>query len=84
MSKHIKTRLIQKHDIETNWYTAGTAVNPFIPKQGEIIVYDDKDENGNEVASSVRFKIGDGVTPVHELAFVSEAISEDFILRLFT
>ena len=35
----IKTRIINKHDIPSNWIKA---VN-FIPKQGEIIIYDKED-----------------------------------------
>ena len=34
--KNIKTRIIHKHDTEENWNKATN----FIPKQGEIIVYD--------------------------------------------
>ena len=34
--KIIQSRAIQKHDTETNWLKATN----FIPKQGEIIVYD--------------------------------------------
>lgn len=30
------TRIQQKHDIEANWLNA----NNFIPKQGELIIYD--------------------------------------------
>ena len=59
--KIINGRLQQKHDIEANWLKA---IN-FIPKAGEIIVYD-KDENNNRI----RLKVGDGVTKVHELDFV--------------
>lgn len=60
--KILNTRLLQKHDIETNWLKA---VN-FIPKPGEIIVYDPDDNN-----SSSRVKIGDGVTNVNDLPFVT-------------
>ena len=34
--KEIPGRLVLKHDIESNWNRAET----FIPKQGEIIIYD--------------------------------------------
>jgi hypothetical protein len=50
-----------KHDTEANWLAAGTATNPFIPKEGEIIIYD-YDDGG-------RIKIGDGKTAVHLLPF---------------
>ena len=58
--KNINSRIIHKHDIEANWQLA---VN-FIPKQGEIIVYD-VDEN----YSYSRFKIGDGILNVNDLPF---------------
>lgn len=61
--KEIPGRLILKHDIESNWKRAET----FVPKQGEIIIYD-IDENNN----CERFKIGDGVTVVGDLSFYLE------------
>ena len=68
-SKTLNTRIVHKHDIEFNW---NKAVN-FIPKQGELIIYDDRytDDSGNEiiVANSVRFKIGDGATNINDLPF---------------
>jgi hypothetical protein len=71
--KKVKTRIVHKHDIAANWRQA---VN-FVPKQGELIIYDDRytDRDGNEriVAEAVRYKIGDGVTKVNDLPFVSEA-----------
>lgn len=67
--KQIKARFQQKHDIEANW---NLAVN-FIPKAGEIIVYD-PDANYNYS----RLKIGDGVTSVNQLNFViDEKLSEN-------
>ena len=60
MAKEIKSRIQQKHDIEANWKLA---VN-FIPKQGEIIIYDIDDNYDYE-----RFKIGDGVTKINDLPF---------------
>lgn len=62
--KMLNTRIQQKHDIEVNW---SKAVN-FIPKIGEIIVYD-PDENH----AAARVKIGDGVKTVVELAFIDDA-----------
>ena len=59
--KVLNSRIIHKHDTEANW---AQAIN-FIPKQGEIIVYD-IDEN----YTYERFKIGDGVTLVNNLPFV--------------
>lgn len=61
IKKYIDSRIINKHDTESNWND-----NPnFIPSQGEIILYD-IDENYN----FERFKIGDGITTVVNLPFV--------------
>lgn len=61
--KNINTRIIHKHDTEANWNLATN----FIPKQGELIVYD-KDSAYNYE----RFKIGDGVTNVNSLPFATD------------
>ena len=53
-------RIINKHDTEENWLKA----TGFIPKQGELIVYDKDSTHGYE-----RFKIGDGSTVVSSLPF---------------
>ena len=63
--KTINSRIIHKHDIETNWLKA---IN-FIPQQGEIIVYD-IDENYDYE----RIKIGDGITNINQLPFSDEEI----------
>lgn len=64
--KEFASRIIHKHDIETNWNKATT----FIPKQGEMIVYDIDDLHDYE-----RIKIGDGVTVVTELPFYQENVA---------
>lgn len=61
IEKNTNVRIQQKHDIEANWKKA---VN-FIPKAGELIVYD-VDEN----CDYSRVKVGDGVTKVGDLEFV--------------
>ena len=61
--KNLNSRIINKHDIEANWVKATN----FIPKQGEIIVYD-KDDNYNYP----RVKIGDGVTTIVALPFIDD------------
>ena len=61
IEKELRTRMIQKHDIEVNWEKA---IN-FIPKKGELIVYD-PDENYNYS----RVKIGDGISTASELHFI--------------
>lgn len=51
-------RVINKHDISKNWEKA---IN-FIPKAGEIIIYDDLGD----------IKIGDGKTRINDLKFYSQ------------
>lgn len=63
--KNINTRIIHKHDTEINWSKATN----FIPKKGEIIIYD-KDNNYNYE----RIKVGDGATLVNNLPFYGSSI----------
>ena len=58
----INTRLRQKIDVETNWNKATN----FIPLDGEIIIYKADENHPYE-----RIKIGDGETPVIDLAFIN-------------
>ena len=58
--KNINTRIVHKHDTEENWNKATN----FIPKMGEIIVYD-----VDSTYSYERFKIGDGKTVISLLPF---------------
>ncbi len=60
---NLKARVINKHDIESNWSLATN----FIPKQGEIIVYDKDGEH-----DYVRIKVGDGTTLVNDLDFIDK------------
>ena len=62
VEKNINSRIINKHDAEANWNKATN----FIPKQGELIIYDIDDNYNYE-----RFKIGDGKTIVSSLPFVT-------------
>lgn len=62
--KILNTRIINKHETEENWLKSS-----FIPKQGEIIVYD-----VDNVYSYERMKIGDGVQNVNQLPFVDDAV----------
>jgi len=57
----INTRIQNKHDIEDKWLAATN----FIPKAGELIVYDVDNKY-----SYTRIKIGDGETTVNDLPFV--------------
>lgn len=61
--KHINSRIQHKHDIEANWLKATT----FIPKQGELIIYDIDDNYNYE-----RVKVGDGVSNVNTLPFITD------------
>lgn len=60
--KMFNTRIIHKHDTAENWKKA----TGFIPKIGELIVYD-PDEN----FGYARMKMGDGASSVVDLPFVS-------------
>lgn len=71
--KNINSRIIHKHDIESNWNRATT----FIPKQGEIIIYDTDDNYDFE-----RFKIGDGKTFVINLPFYLENELDDALKKI--
>ena len=64
MAKKINTRIIHKHDTEANWNLAEN----FIPKQGELIIYD-----ADEFHPYERFKLGDGKTKVNDLLFRTTA-----------
>ena len=68
--KNIKSRIVHKHDLESNWLLATN----FTPKQGELIVYD-IDENYNYE----RLKIGDGAQNVNALPFVSDALKTELL-----
>lgn len=61
--KILKGRLVQKHDTAENWSKATS----FIPKQGEVIIYD-KDSSHNYE----RMKVGDGTTVVSSLPFIDD------------
>lgn len=58
----LNTRIIQKHDSQANWDKATT----FVPKAGEIIVYDADATN-----TKPRIKIGNGTSSVSALPFIT-------------
>lgn len=58
-------RYQHKHETEENWQKA---VN-FVPLQAEIIVYD-----VDETHQQQRFKIGDGVTKINDLPFITSGV----------
>ena len=78
MSATINTRIQSKHDTTENWNKA----TDFIPKPGEIIIYDDYEikhytveEYGETINKTVfipNIKIGTGNAYVQDLAFVDE------------
>ena len=50
LEKRIRSRSIQKHDLEVNWNKATS----FVPYKGEFIIYDiEVDENGNNITQIV-------------------------------
>jgi hypothetical protein len=87
LEKRIRSRSIQKHDLEVNWIKA----TGFIPYKGELIIYDrEVDENGNTLELPTdavyrrttpytyeRIKIGDGINFVTDLPFVDAAVKAE-------
>ena len=71
--KKITSRIQQKHDVAANWAKATN----FIPKKGEIIIYDAEYNAGGEETQAVRFKIGDGSKTVNNLPFAAIDYSSD-------
>lgn len=65
--KNINSRIQHKYDTEANWEKA----TGFIPKAGELIIYS-ADNNYNYA----RVKIGNGVTTVNELPFITDSVDE--------
>ena len=61
--REIETRIMHKHDIEENWMLA----SELIPLSGELIIYD-----VDATHPAPRFKVGDGITKVSNLPFVSK------------
>lgn len=62
-------RIVNTHDVESNWDKAVS----FIPRSGEIIVYDPDTTN-----TTSRIKIGDGIHAISELPFLVEASITDY------
>ena len=71
--KKITSRIQQKHDVAANWAKATN----FIPKKGEIIIYDAEYNASGEETQAVRFKIGDGSKTVNNLPFAVIDYSSD-------
>ena len=64
--KSFAVRVVMKHDTQANW---ARAVN-FVPKKGEVIVYEDYYVSGNDTVPGI--KIGDGTTAVGALPFIDK------------
>lgn len=62
--KTFNTRIVHKHDTAENWAKATN----FIPKAGELIIYD-----ADETNEYARVKIGDGEKTVGDLPFIDES-----------
>lgn len=65
-------RVLMKHDITVNW---AKAVN-FVPKAGEIIVYDDYFTYNGSGEKLPGIKIGDGTHTVNQLPFIDKRLIE--------
>lgn len=75
-----KTEVVVKHDTPAHW---ALAVN-FIPKVGEMIIYDGVIENGKYIKKP-GIKFGDGVTCVDKLPFAyknNDAEYDSGVLKL--
>jgi hypothetical protein len=76
IEKTMKGRVINKHRTEQEWYSSvykadGSFVDsPFIPLDGELIIYDPDDVNKER-----RFKFGDGKRYVTDLPFAVNTAS---------
>ena len=68
IEKQVKARQQQKTDTFENWQIAGE--NGFIPKKGEVIIYQNEGEE-------TLFKIGDGNTNILDLEFFSSGVGEE-------
>lgn len=81
MANEYRLRIKQKADTLSNWVHNGD----FVPLNGEICIYTDaiskqiEDSEGNTLTVyEPRIKIGDGVTPISELCYLSQELEEKF------
>lgn len=65
MNNSLNTRIIHTHDTQENW----NSCTSFIPKAGELIVYDI-----DGIFDYERFKIGDGINSVTDLPFTTDIV----------
>lgn len=71
--KNIKSRVVLKHDVESNWQLA----TGFCPLKGELVIYDP-----DNVYNYSRLKIGDGARNINDIPFVDDAIRDELILEI--
>ena len=71
--KVLSSRIIHKHDTAANWAKATN----FVPKQGELIVYDIDADYAYE-----RIKIGDGTRNINALQFVDDVLRAALIEQI--
>lgn len=64
--KKMNARVLNKHDTRTNWSKA----TGFIPKPGEIIIYDKDPANGDD-SGYPKFKVGNGIDIPIDLPFAT-------------
>ena len=74
MAEAIKTRIQLKNDTEENWNKAKN----FIPKRGELIIYNAETGNVDEARRFPRFKIGDGETTIVNLPFTTRNVIKSY------
>ena len=70
----LHARIINTHDVEANW----NKTLEFIPREGELIIYDQDDQH-----NYARFKIGDGKTDVKVLPFLEDTFRDVLCKALF-
>ena len=66
--KTFDTRIKAKRDTTENW----TRVPRFVPLEGEIIIYTDREQLDGQFVPGV--KIGDGITPGIDLPFIDDKL----------
>lgn len=71
MNDTIKSRIQLKNDTEENWNKAGPKDGKpgFIPRKGELIIYNADSSNNDNARPFPRLKVGDGITNVVALPF---------------
>lgn len=83
--KETKARIQNLTDSTNNWTTAGNAASPFIPKKGELIVYQDFETvDGKTTMVSQRYKFGNGINTINDLPWASEPYAVSYLAQTLT